>query len=85
MRAIRILLILFMSFWIIIMAGCPGLYDSRLMALAVQHYNDARTDASRHELDEARRLDRRDILIYEMIMAGVLGAAIYGFIRIGRR
>ena len=83
MRVIRILLFLFMTFWILLMVGCPGLYDSRRMAVAFNHYHDAQTDATRHELDEARRLDRRDILVYESFMAAILGAAIYGFIRAG--
>jgi hypothetical protein len=85
MRAIRILLLLFMTFWILLMAGCPGMYDSIRMQRAFNHYYDAPNEKTRQDLDEARRLDRRDILVYESIMAAILGAAIYGFIRAGRK
>lgn len=85
MTAIRILLLLFMSFWILLMAGCPGLHDSKRMAVAAHHHHEADTEGTRYELAEAHRLDRRNILIYESIMAAVLGVAIFGFIRAGRR
>ena len=67
------------------MAGCPGLYDSHRSAVAHRHYYDSPSDETRHELDAARRLDGRDILVYESIIAVVLAAAIYGFIRAGKR
>jgi len=85
MRGIRILLLVFMTFWILLMAGCPGLHDTIRMQRAFNNYHDAPSEKTRQELEEARRLDRRDIFIIEGIMAAILGAAIYGFIRAGRR
>jgi len=85
MRFIRAILLLFMAFWLLIMVGCPGLYDSHRTAVAYRHYFDNKNDETRHEVDAALRLDRRDIIVYEIIMAAVLAAAIYGFIRAGRK
>jgi hypothetical protein len=84
MRAIRILLLLFMTFWILLMVGCPGLHDSRRRIEAANNYHDAPSDKTRQELEEARRLDWRDILVMESFMAVILGAAIFGFIRAGK-
>jgi len=53
--------------------------------VAHRHYYDSPSDETRRELDEAHRLDRRDILVYESIMAVVLAAAIYGFVRLEKR
>jgi hypothetical protein len=85
MRVIRIFLLVFISFWILLMAGCPGMYDSKRTFTAFHHYYDSPSKETQRELDEAHRLDRRDILIYESVMAIVLGGAIYGFIRAGRK
>jgi len=85
MKAIRIFLLLFISFWLLIMVGCPGMYDSRRTAVAFSHYYDAPSDKTKQELDEAHRLDRRDIFVYESIMAAILAAALYGFTRVGRK
>ena len=85
MRFIRVILFLFMVFWLLLMVGCPGLYDSHRSFVAHSHYYDAPSEKTKQELDEAHRLDRRDILVYESVMALILGAAIYGFIRVDRK
>lgn len=53
--------------------------------IAHKQYYAAPSDETRHELDEAQRLDRRDILIFEVIMAAILGAVTYGFICVERK
>ena len=82
---LRILLLLFISFWLLLMAGCPGQYDSARTAVAYRHYFDNKNDQTRHEVDAARQLDKRDIIVYEIMMAVILVAAVYGFKRTGRR
>ena len=85
MRVLRIVLLLFISFWLFLMAGCPGMYDSHRTAVAYHHYFDNKNDETRYEVDAALKLDRRDIFVYEIIMAAILATAIYGFIRAGRK
>ena len=85
MRVSRIILLLFISFWLFLMAGCPGLYDSHRTAVAYRHYFDNKNDETRHQVDAALKLDRRDIIVYEIIMTAILIAAIYGFVRAGRK
>jgi len=85
MKVIRIFLLLFMTLWIFLMAGCPAMHDSVRMQRAFNHFYAAPSEKTRQELDEARRLDRRDILVYESVMAVILGATIFGFIRAGRK
>jgi hypothetical protein len=85
MSVLRFFLLLFMGFLLLVMAGCPGLYDSNRRAIAHRHYYDAPSEATRIELEEAKRLDRRDIVVYELVMAGVFTVAVYAFIRAGRR
>lgn len=85
MRVIRVILLVFISFWLSLMLGCPGIYDSHRTAVAYRHYFDNKNDETRREVDAARKLDRRDIVVWEIIMAAVLAGAIYGFIRAGRR
>jgi hypothetical protein len=36
------------------------------------------------ELEDAKRLDRRDIMFFEAFMLGILGVSIYAFIRVGK-
>jgi len=85
MKVVRILSLLFMCLWLFIMAAYPGFYDTARTAVAYSHYYDAPSDITKHELDEARKLDRRDIFVFESIMAAILAAAAYGFIRVGRK
>lgn len=81
----RIFLPLFIGFWLVLMVGCPGTYDSRRSAIAHKHYFDAPSDETRLDVAEAHRLDKRGILVSEVIMAAILAAAIYGFIRTGKK
>lgn len=85
MRLLRLFLLLFMGFLLLVMAGCPGLYDSKRRAIAHQHYFDAPSETTRTELEQAKRLDRRDVLVFEFVMAGTFAAALYAFIRAGRK
>src|ERR1041384_4647494 len=85
MKALRFFLLLLMGFLLLVMAGCPGLYDSKRRAIASRHHYDAHSDATRIELEEAKRLDRRDILVYELVMAGIFAGAVNAFIRAGRK
>jgi len=87
-----------MAFGLLIMAGGPGLYDSqRRSASHRQFYHAQRQheispsaetkhalDAATQGLEEAKRLDRRDIIFFEAFMLGILAVSVYGFIRAGK-
>ncbi len=85
MRVFKFFLLLFMGFLLFAMVGCPGFYDSKRRAIAHRHYSDSPTQSTRLELEEAKRLDRRDILICELVMAGIFVGAGYVFVRANRK
>ena len=68
----------------VLMAACPWLYDSTRRAIASRHYFESPNDSTLKELNEARRLDRRDILVLELVGAGVLALSVLGFICAGK-
>lgn len=76
---------MFMGLILLMMAGCPGIYDSKRRFAAHRHYADAPSDQTKREIEEAKRLDRRDIIVFEFVMLGVLGLSIYAFTRAGKR
>jgi hypothetical protein len=98
MKTLRILLLLFMAFVVLMMAEYPGLYDSKRYFSSRQHYYAARRDyeaapspetqraveEARREIEEANRLDRRDILIFEGFMLCLLGGSVWVFVRAGK-
>jgi len=84
-RLFKLLLLLFMGFLLPFMASCPGLYDSRRSAIAHRHYFESPSQGTQMELEEAKRLNQRDILIYESVMAGMFALAVYAFLRAGRK
>jgi hypothetical protein len=84
MRVLRLFLLLFMGFLLLMMAGCPGLHDKR-RATAYAHYSATPNETTRIEFEEAKRLDGRDILVYEVVMAGIFAGAVCAFIRAGRK
>ena len=78
------ILIVFISCLILAMVGCPGLYDSKRSVLAHRHYYDAPGQWTQRELDEARRLDRRDILIYELVLGAILVSSVFTLLRLDK-
>jgi len=84
MKVLRIFLLLFMSLILLMMAGCPGLYDSKRRFTAQRHYEDAPSEETRREIEDAKRLDKRDIMVFEFVMLGILGFSVYAFIRAGK-
>jgi hypothetical protein len=84
MKVLRIFLLMFMAFVLLLMAGCPGLYDSKRRSEAERRYARAPNEETRRGIEEAKRLDRRDIFVFEMVMAGILGASAYGFVLAGK-
>jgi hypothetical protein len=77
----RIILLLFMSLVVWMMVCCPGLWDSKRSFEAHRLYYDAPSEQTRRDLEEAKRLDRRDIMKFELVMIGILGVSAYSFIR----
>lgn len=85
MTVLRIFLLLFTSLILLLMAGCPGLRDSTRRFTAERHYHDAPSAETRQELNEAKRLDHRDVVVFEFVMLGMFGLSFYAFIRAGKR
>ena len=83
-KVLRIFLLLFMSLILLLMAGCPGLHDTKRMALAWRHYNDAPSEETRREIDDAKRLNNREIMVFEVVMLGIFGLSLFAFIRAGK-
>ena len=84
MKVSRMFLLLFMTLVGLLMAGCPGLYDSKRRSVAQRHYGDTPSEETRREIEDAKRLDRRDIMVFEFVMLGILGFSVYAFIRAGK-
>jgi hypothetical protein len=84
MKLFRLFLLLCMSLIILLMAGCPGLHDTK-RKLAWRHYHDAPGEETRREIDEARRLNNREIVVFEVVMVGIFGLFLVAFIRAGKR
>jgi hypothetical protein len=98
MSALRISLLLLMGLVVTAQVCLPGLHDTRRRSSAMHQIFDAQQQhesapsaktqqklvAANLELTEARRLDRRDLLVMELFLLGVLGASAYAFIRVGK-
>ena len=76
--------ILFMSLTLFAMVGCPGLYDSKRRAVASRRYFDAPNETTKRELELAKAHDRRDIFIFEIVMAAVCGLSLFTYVRFER-
>jgi hypothetical protein len=80
----KFLLILFISVCGCVMVGCPGLYDTRRTRVAWRHYHDAPSETTRRELHDAKRLDRREILVWEAILGAALIGAFVALVRVSK-
>ncbi|MEO7298350.1 MAG: hypothetical protein ABI042_07215 [Verrucomicrobiota bacterium] len=67
----------FMAFMLLIMVGCPGLYDTQRRSLAYKHHNDSPSETTRMEIVQAKKEDRRDIVKFEIISAAVFTTAFF--------
>jgi hypothetical protein len=77
----RILLAIFMAFVVLCMISLPGLWDTKRRMHASRVHFSAPSEETRAALEEAKRLDRKDILRFELTCAVILGTAIYFYIR----
>jgi hypothetical protein len=98
MKVLRIFLLLFIGLVVLIQVRIPGLHDTQRRFLAVRHLKEAHQkfesapgtetqrelEAATLELEEARRLDRRDLIVIELFLLGLLGTSAYAFIRAGK-
>ncbi|HVY70267.1 MAG TPA: hypothetical protein VHH73_10090 [Verrucomicrobiae bacterium] len=85
MKAVRILMILFMGLLVLVMATAPGVWDSRRMARAYRNLADHPGEAAQRELEEARKADRESIILFELVLAGVFAGTVALFVSAGRR
>jgi hypothetical protein len=79
----RICLLLFMGLIFLLTIGYPGLHDSIRYHKAYSAYRNAPNEQTQRALQDAKRLDHRNIMIFECIMFGILGLSVYSFIRAG--
>jgi hypothetical protein len=99
MRIVRLLLLLFMGFVVLLMVSCPAIQHTTWTRSAFREFFTAQRadeagsteetkrnlEAARLKLEEAKRMDRKQILVIELVMLGILVAAGFGFMRAGRR
>jgi hypothetical protein len=78
-------LLILMSVTILTMLSFPGCYDSRRRMVARSRYHDSPGEATRKELQDARRADWRDIAVYEAVLAGFLGLTLLVYLRVEQR
>ena len=98
-KVMRVLLLLFMGSIVLMMVSCPAMQHTPWTRSALKEFFAARRadeagsteetkrnlDAARLKLDEAKRKDRKQLLVIESLLLGVLGLAGYAFVRAGRR
>ena len=98
MKALRTFLLLLMALVVLAMLIWLGLYDSKRRFSSHRQFYEAQRqheiaptpetqrdfDEAKHALEEAKRLDRRDIIVVEIFMMGILGVSVYAFIRAGK-
>jgi hypothetical protein len=96
---VRVLLLFLMGLIVLMMVSCPAMRHTKRTKMAFKEFFEARRadeagstaetkrmlEAARSKVEDARRLDRRENIIFEVVMLGVLGAAGYGFARAGKR
>jgi hypothetical protein len=68
MTALRVFLILVSAGILFLMAACPPLYDSHRSFVAHRNYYANSNQTTLRELNAAKKLDRRDIRVFETIM-----------------
>jgi hypothetical protein len=81
MRIQRTFLLSIMVSLLLVMAGCPGLYDSKRRKIAFHNYYEAPNEITRAAFQEAKRLDGKRILVCELTMAALFGLAAYVYVR----
>lgn len=74
-----------MALIVLMMVGCPLFYDSKRAVLAHMHNADRTSEQRNQVIEDAKRLDRRDIMVFEFMMLGVFGLSVYAFTRAGKR
>ena len=80
----KIFFLMLTALILFLMVACPPLHDSKRRTLAQRHYNDSPNADTQREIEEAKHLDRRDIMIFECVMFGIFGASVFAFVRTGR-
>ena len=81
MKIVRaILFFLFVSL-LLAMAGCPGLWDTKRRRIAFHNYRETPSEVTKAALVEAKRLDRRNIIVFEVVMGGIACVAALALLR----
>ena len=83
MRIRRIVILLFMGLVAFVMVTWPALTSghSKRTRTAYRNFFESRTEETRLALEEAKRLDRKDMLRFELTCTLVLATAARFFIR----
>ena|SRR5947209_6364656 len=81
----KMILIVFISGWAFMMLSFSGLYDNHRTALAWHRYNDAPSETTRREIRDAKSLDRREILLWEVALGTVLIWPVIAVFRLSKK
>ena len=74
-------LLLVMSLTALIMVGLPGMVDSKSKRTAVANYRDTPNQATRKEVDDAKKADLRSVLPFEIGLGVLLCTVIFIYAR----
>jgi predicted alternative tryptophan synthase beta-subunit len=98
MKVLRTLLLLWMGLVVWVMVSYPPLYDSEVRRTAMRQSFEARrahesapnpetlraVEEAKRQVAEAKRLDKKNIMVFELVMFGVLGVSVFAFFLLGR-
>ena len=78
-------LILFISFWLLVMLTFPGGYDSSKTAVAWHDYHETPNETTLKALQDAKRSERWHIFVCELVLGAVLVWPVIALVRLSNR
>jgi hypothetical protein len=98
-RIVRVLLLLLIGFVVLLMVACPAMQHTTWTRSALRQSFEAQradetgptaetkrlVEAARLKVEEAKRMDLKQMFFIELVMLGILFAAGYVFVRAGRQ
>ena len=84
MNAVRAFLLLAVGVMLVAMVWGPSRYDSERSKLAHEHYYTAPNATTLRELNAAKKLDKRDILVFRSMVAAGMAVSLFLLVRAGK-
>ena len=85
MQFCRVILILWITLVLLVMAGCPAMYHSKRTRDAHFEHLVSPGPEAEQGIKDAKQLDRKDVMRCEVALFGLLAASVYTFVRAGKR